>query len=92
MFWAWICLLKDEDNGMRKLSVFIEINGRSEYVGEIVGHDSNDAGFTYGESYLENPEHRAISIGLPMEGKTFDAVRTRIFLKDYSLKVLQGDA
>lgn len=51
---------------MKRLSVFIEINGQNEYVGEIVGRDSGDAGFTYAESYLENPEHRAISIGLPL--------------------------
>lgn len=66
---------------MRRLSVFIEINGISEYVGEIVGTDSNDAYFTYADSYLENPEHRAISIGLPIEEKTFSAQRTRIFFE-----------
>lgn len=66
---------------MKRLSVFIEINGRNEYVGEIVGRDSGDAGFTYAESYLENPEHRAISIGLPMEEKAFDSMRTRIFFE-----------
>lgn len=66
---------------MRRLSVFIEINGISEYVGEIVGMDSNDARFTYAEAYLVNPEHRAISIGLPLEEKTFNAQRTRIFFE-----------
>ena len=66
---------------MRRLSVFIEIEGVFEYVGEIAGMDSNDASFTYADSYLENPEHRAISIGLPLEEKTFDARRTRIFFE-----------
>lgn len=66
---------------MRKLSVYIEINGTSEYVGEIAGSDFNDACFTYTESYLKNPEHRAISIGLPKEEKTFDSVHTRIFFE-----------
>lgn len=66
---------------MRRLSVFIEINGISEYVGEIAGTDSNDACFTYADTYLENPEHRAISIGLPLEEKTFNAQRTRIFFE-----------
>lgn len=28
---------------MRRLAVFIEINGQNEYVGEIVGNDSSDA-------------------------------------------------
>ena len=66
---------------MRRLSVFIEINGQSEYAGEIIGRDSSDAKFTYAESYLKNFEHRAISIGLPLEEKTFDAMRTRIFFE-----------
>lgn len=61
--------------------MFIEINGQSEYAGEIVGRDFGDARFTYAESYLKNPEHRAISIGLPMEEKSFDAVRTRFFFE-----------
>lgn len=66
---------------MRRLSVFIEINGQSEYAGEIIGRDSSDARFTYAESYLKNFEHRAISIGLPLEEKTFDSMRTRIFFE-----------
>lgn len=66
---------------MRRLSVFVEIKGESVYVGEIVGKDSNDAFFTYADAYLENSEHRAISIGLPLEEKVFDARRTRIFFE-----------
>lgn len=66
---------------MRKLTVFIEINGESVYVGEITGKDSNDACFSYAESYLKRPDHRAISIGLPVEEKTFDTRRTRIFFE-----------
>lgn len=66
---------------MRKLSVFVEINGNNECVGAISGTDSNDACFTYADTYLANPEHRAISIGLPLEEKTFNAQRTRIFFE-----------
>lgn len=66
---------------MRKLSVFIEINGSSEYVGEISGTDSTDACFSYADTYLDNPEHRAISIGLPLEERVFNAQRTRIFFE-----------
>ena len=66
---------------MRKLSVFIEINGRNEYVGEIVGADSNDACFTYAGSFMNTAGHGAISIGLPLQEKTFDARRTRIFFE-----------
>lgn len=64
---------------MRKLSVYVEINGKSEYVGEITGTNSEDAYFTYDTAYLNDPEHRAISIGLPLEEKTFNVMRTRIF-------------
>lgn len=66
---------------MRILSVFIEINGIAEYVGEIAGTDSNDACFTYADSYLNNPKHRAISIGLPLEEKIFNVQRTRTFFE-----------
>ncbi len=66
---------------MKRLSVFIEINGVSEHVGEIAGTDSNDVCFTYADDYLANPENRAISIGLPLEEKTFNAQRTRIFFE-----------
>lgn len=66
---------------MRKLSVYVEINGKSEYVGEITGTNSEDACFTYDTAYLNDPEHRAISIGLPLEEKTFDAIHTRIFFE-----------
>ncbi len=66
---------------MRRLSVSIEINGESVYVGEISGKDSGDACFTYADAYLENSECCAISIGLPLEEKTFDALRTRIFFE-----------
>lgn len=66
---------------MRRLSVFIEIKGESVYVGDLKGMDSNDACFAYAESYIDNPEHRAISIGLPIEERTFDARRTRIYFE-----------
>jgi len=66
---------------MKKLSVFIEINGENVYVGEIAGKDSNDACFTYADAYFANQEHRAISISLPLEEKSFDATRTRIFFE-----------
>ena len=66
---------------MRRLSVFVEIDGESVYVGEIAGKDSTDACFTYADTYLENSEHYAISIGLPLDEKKFDAARTRTFFE-----------
>lgn len=66
---------------MKRLIVYIEINGRSEYVGEIVGTDVNDACFTYADIYLNNPMNHAISIGLPLSEKTFSPQRTRNFFE-----------
>ena len=77
---------------MRTLSVYIEINGESEYVGEIVGTSSEDARFTYDTMYLNNPEHQAISIGLPLEEKTFSALRTRIFFEGLLCLLYTSDA
>ncbi len=66
---------------MRELSVYIEINGNSIYVGNILGNDSNDACFTYADEYSSNLENSAISISLPLSKKTFDAKQTRIFFE-----------
>ena len=46
--------MKEEDNEMRRLSVFIEINGENVHVGDITGKDSTDSCFTYADTYLEN--------------------------------------
>ena len=74
---------------MRTLLVYIEINGVNEFVGKIVGENSENACFTYDPVYLNNSEHRAISIGLPLEEKTFNASRTKVFLRACFRKVLQ---
>ncbi|MGN1142912.1 MAG: type II toxin-antitoxin system HipA family toxin [Oliverpabstia sp.] len=66
---------------MKKLIVQIEVNGLSNYVGDITANDFGDACFTYAESYLTNSESRPISISLPLEEKTFDAIRTRNFFE-----------
>ena len=66
---------------MRELSVFVEISGRSKYVGKIIGNDYRDACFRYEEEYLKNPESCAISIGLPLREKKFEAERTRVFFE-----------
>jgi serine/threonine-protein kinase HipA len=66
---------------MRKLLIQIELNGKNVSVGEIAGKDSNDACFTYDESYASDPEHRPISISLPLEKRTFDAQITRNFFE-----------
>ena len=40
-------MLKDEDSVVKRLAVYIEINGTNKYAGEIKGTDSNNACFTY---------------------------------------------
>lgn len=50
----------------RILSVYIEKNGKQEYVGKIVGDSSVDACFSYDDSYIEK-NGKPISISLPLE-------------------------
>ena len=64
----------------RILSVYIEKNGKQEYVGKIVGDSSVDACFSYDDSYIEK-NGKPISISLPLEEKTFDEKRTRYFFE-----------
>ena len=52
---------------MQRLAVQIEVKGAFKQVGEIVGTSSDDARFTYTESYLKDPESRAVSISMPLE-------------------------
>lgn len=68
---------------MRDLLIQIELNGENIYVGDIVGNDSKDACFTYAESYVNVPEHRSISISLPLMKRTFDAQATRNFFEGF---------
>ena len=64
----------------RTLAVYIEKNGIQEYVGKIEGNQSEDAKFSYSDSYIEKVK-RPISISLPLEDKKFDENRTRYFFE-----------
>lgn len=66
---------------MRELSVYIEINGISRYVGKIAGTNSLDACFTYSDKYLSESDSSAISLSLPLKERTFDVQRTRNFFE-----------
>lgn len=66
---------------MKKLSVFIEINGREKYVGEIVGNGVEDSSFTYAEEYLCSIDATAISISLPLQETSFSPEKTRNFFE-----------
>lgn len=66
---------------MRNLSVFIELDGKQTYVGNIRGNQSDDAVFSYASEYKNNPNNRPISINLPFEEEGFEPGRTRIFFE-----------
>ena len=66
---------------MRKLNVEIEINGKSVYVGDIVGNDNTDAVFTYADEYIDSSDSRAISISMPLEKRSFSVKQTKNFFE-----------
>lgn len=66
---------------MLRLKILMEQNGESKYVGDIVGNDSTDACFSYAKEYLNDPDNRAISIGLPLSEKAFDVYATKNFFE-----------
>ncbi len=69
------------------LSVYIEINGKYIYVGNI--NETNPRGtnnlpeaqFTYDRIYMDNPENRPISISLPFKDAPFSEEVTRCFFE-----------
>ena len=65
---------------MKKLTVEIEINGKSVYVGDIIGNDYKDACFTYAEDYLSSATAKAISISLPLTTKTYTIIKLLNFV------------
>ena len=62
-----------------KYDVSIEKEGKLYKVGTLEGRDHNDVSFSYDPAYLNDPEAAAISISLPLEKKSFDPDKTRIF-------------
>ena len=66
---------------MRKLLVYIEINGVQNYVGDICGDSYLDATFRYSREYLDNPASAPISISLPLREEEFDVIHTRNFFE-----------
>lgn len=66
---------------MRKLSVYIEINGETIHVGTIQGNSSTDAAFSYSENYINNSKCKPISISLPFQIEPFNPMRTRNYFE-----------
>lgn len=66
---------------MRRLNVYIEIQGKQNYVGVIAGESSEDARFIYGKEYCTNPMCHPISIYLPFRDEPFSIEETRNFFE-----------
>ena len=62
---------------MKKLQVYIEIEGMQTYVGSISGSSPNDAQFAYSVQYIA-AGHPPISISLPISGVPFSADRKSV--------------
>ena len=60
---------------MKKLDVYIQVNGEFVYAGDIVGKDYSDATFGYGDDYLASAL-RPISISLPLQKERFSKEQT----------------
>lgn len=65
---------------MKKLQVYIEIEGMQTYVGSISGSSPNDAQFAYSDQYIA-AGHPPISISLPISGEPFSAETTKNFFE-----------
>ncbi|MBR4755217.1 MAG: type II toxin-antitoxin system HipA family toxin [Lachnospiraceae bacterium] len=66
---------------MRRLSVYIEISGSSEYVGDIAGESYRDACFTYSREYMDRDHARPISLSLPFREDSFSPETTHNFFE-----------
>lgn len=66
---------------MKRLDVWIEIEGRQVYAGTIEGTDGTDACFCYAESYLHRENCQAVSVSLPVRPESFTAEQTRNFFE-----------
>ncbi len=64
---------------MKSLSVRIELKGNSVLAGYITGDHSQNATFTYAESYLSRPESRPLSLSLPFSPLPYSPEKTQCF-------------
>ena len=64
---------------LKRLNVFIEMEGVHHLVGNISEISSGNPVFSYEDSYRNAPGSRPISISLPLAEKSFDAQRTKNF-------------
>lgn len=66
---------------MRNLIVEIELDGKSVYVGNIIGNDYQDACFKYSKEYIVFEKAKPISISLPLKEEPFNSEATKNFFE-----------
>ena len=66
---------------MKNYKVYIEINGKMIFVGQLESSDGNNARFIYDADYLELDFAKAISISLPLQEAPFTVQQTRNFFE-----------
>ena len=73
---------------MRKLQIYIEIEGKQTYVGLITGDSPQDARFAYSDSYIA-AGYPPISISLPISRRQQKTFLRDCFQRDLPEKRLQ---
>lgn len=66
---------------MKTLLIYLEINGKQTYVGNITYNSQQDAGFAYANEYLQSEKAVPISVSLPLQKERYGAMRTKIFFE-----------
>ena len=66
---------------MRKLEVYIEIQGNHRYAGMIFGGTFQDAVFRYDKEYMDSAYGAPISVSLPFQTESFSPEQTRCFFE-----------
>lgn len=74
-----------------RLHLYIEIYGKEYYVGYIFGEGVSDACFVYDKEYMNLDCAVPVSVSMPFREEPFAPKQTRIFLKDFFRKDLQGE-
>jgi serine/threonine-protein kinase HipA len=65
---------------MKRLNVWIEINGESIHAGDIEGDSPDNAVFTYDPSYIKS-NYPSLSISLPVTSKAYSPDATKNFFE-----------
>ena len=63
---------------MHNQHIFIEIDGKQVYVGNISGNNEKDARFCYAEEFLNASYGTPISVSLPLRSEAFSPEQTRV--------------